>query len=72
MDVIDIEAEAKARLKGTVGGVEAILQVQASVAANITDINAGIALLMEIYGFDKKTATKIIGTPKKQVLPSSL
>jgi hypothetical protein len=62
---IDIEAEAKAKLKGTVGGVDGILSIQKSVSEGITDYNAAIALLYEIYGFDTKTAKQILGTPKK-------
>jgi hypothetical protein len=63
-DVVDIEAEAKANLKGSVGGVQGILEVQRSVAQGITDPEAAIALLYEIYGFDRETASKIVGTPK--------
>lgn len=62
---IDIEAEAKAKLKGTVGGVDGILSIQQSVASGITDYTAAIALLYEIYGFDNATAKRILGNPKK-------
>jgi hypothetical protein len=60
----DIEAEAKAKLKGTVGGVEGILSIQESVANGLTDYNSAIALLFEIYGFDEKTSKRILGNPK--------
>lgn len=63
----DVEAEAKAKLKGSVGGVQGILEIQASVAQGITDYSAAISLLYEIFGFDEKTAKSILGTPKKQV-----
>lgn len=62
---VDVEAEAKAKLKGTVGGVQGVLQIQASVAQGITDYNAAVVLLFEIYGFDETTAKRILGTPKK-------
>lgn len=64
----DIEAEAKAKLKGSVGGVQGILEIQASVSQGITDYNAAIALLDEIFGFDEATAKRILGTPKKQTI----
>lgn len=62
---IDIESEAKARLKGSVGGVQGVLQIQQSVSQGITQYAAGLALLMEIYGFDDATARAILGNPKK-------
>lgn len=65
--VTDVEAEAKAKLKGSVGGVQGILALQDSVSRGITDINAAKVLLFEIYGFDEKTATRMLGTPKKVV-----
>ena len=58
------EAEAKANLKGSVGGVQGIIGIQQSVASGITDPASAIALLMEIYGFNEDIATRIIGTPK--------
>ena len=60
----DLEAEAKAKLKGSVGGVQGILQIQESVASGVTDRNAAIALLFEIFGFDEITAAKLLGDPK--------
>lgn len=65
---VDIEAESKAKLKGTVGGVQGILAIQDSVSKGITDYNSAVALLFEIYGFDDKTARKLLGTPKKQII----
>jgi len=70
-DVVDIEAEAKANLKGSVGGVQGILEVQRSVAQGITDPDAAIALLYEIYGFDTETGARIVGTPKPVVAPNT-
>jgi hypothetical protein len=58
---VDVEAEAKARLKGTVGGVQGVLEIQRSVTEGITDYDAAINLLMEIYGYSKQTAISILG-----------
>lgn len=62
---IDIEAEAKAKLKGTVGGVQGILEIQKSVSEGTTDYESAITLLNEIYGYEDKVARAIIGKPKK-------
>jgi hypothetical protein len=64
---LDIEAESKARLKGTVGGVQGVLQIQASVSNGTTDLSAAIELLKEIYGFNDEVARKILGTPMKVI-----
>jgi len=56
--------EAQASLKGTVGGVQGILEIQRSVSTGITDRDAAIALLVEIYGFTTEQASNIIGNPK--------
>lgn len=63
---LDIEAEAKARLKGSVGGVQGILQIQASVASGITSLESAIVLLQEIYGFDPAISKRMLGKPKAQ------
>jgi hypothetical protein len=56
--------EAQANLKGTVGGVQGILEIQASVSKGITDRDSAKALLREIYGFSEEQASAIIGNPK--------
>jgi hypothetical protein len=56
-------AEAQANLKGTVGGVQGILQIQQSVAEGITKRDAAISLLETIYGFDSDTANRLLGDP---------
>ncbi len=56
--------DAQATLKGTVGGVQGILEIQKSVAEGITDRDAAIALLIEIYGFTEEQAINVVGTPK--------
>jgi SPP1 gp7 family putative phage head morphogenesis protein len=62
---VDVEAEAKAKLKGTVGGVQGILGIQESVTNGTTQYDAALNILMEIYGFDMATAKKILGDKSK-------
>lgn len=57
------EAEAKANLKGSVGGVQGIIAIQQSVSKGFTDKGAAVKLLMEIYGFNQETAIDMIGDP---------
>ena len=56
-------AQAQANLKGTVGGVQGILQIQQSVSQGITQRDAALTLLQTIYGFDFAQAENILGTP---------
>ena len=63
--------DAQATLKGTVGGVQGILEIQKSVAQGITDREAAIALLIEIYGFTEEQAINVVGTPKA-IAPTGL
>lgn len=67
----DALEEAKARLKGSVGGVQGLLETQAAVAAGTTDYNAAVTLLVEIYGFDQGIAKRLLGpkVTKKPVVP---
>jgi hypothetical protein len=58
--------QAQSTLKGSVGGVQALLQIQTSVGLGTTDLEAAVVMVMEIYGFDEITARKIVGTPKIQ------
>ena len=59
--------ESQAMLKGSVGGVTALLELQKSVSEGTTDRGAAIAILEEIYGVDTLTAEKMLGTPKEAV-----
>jgi len=61
-------AQAQANLKGTVGGVQGILQIQQSVSQGITQRDAALTLLQTIYGFDMNQAENILGSPIKTPL----
>lgn len=55
--------ESKAILRGSVGGVTALLAIQQSVANGTTDIESGIAIIEEIYGIEEPKARKMLGKP---------
>jgi hypothetical protein len=57
------QAEAQANLKGSVGGVQGILQIQESVSQGLTQRSAALALLREIYGIEGAKAEEILGNP---------
>jgi hypothetical protein len=53
--------QLQAQLKGSVGGgVQGILSLQASVAQGITGVDAGVAILIEIYGFREDVARRML------------
>lgn len=61
------ELNAQANLRGSVGGVQGILGIQDSVNRGVTSFESAIATMIEIYGFNRATAIKILGdTPPKK------
>ena len=58
---LGIQEKAQAELKGSVGGVQGILSIQASVSQGITSIDSGSAILEIIYGIDAQTARRMLG-----------
>lgn len=56
--------EAQSTLKGSVGGVQALLQIQQAVSSGLTDLESAIVIIEEIYGIERELAQKMLGTPK--------
>ena len=65
---VDIEAEAKAKLKGTVGGVEGIIAVNQAIFEGRMAPEAAKVLLVEIYGFTPEVAEKLVKLPKAETV----
>lgn len=65
------QLDAQANLRGSVGGVQGILGIQESVKLGTTTPESAIATLIEIYGFNRDTAIKILGTNEKNPSPST-
>lgn len=55
--------DAQAALKGSVGGVTSLLQVQTSYSAGTTSRGSAIAILKYIFGFDDAKAAELLGDP---------
>jgi hypothetical protein len=60
----DVNAEAQATLRGSVGGVTALLAIQQSVSAKTTTKEAGVAMIVNIYGFSEEIAAEMLGNPE--------
>jgi hypothetical protein len=56
--------KAQAQLKGSVGGVQGVLAIQASVSQGLTDYESAITILNEIFGIEDTLARSILGNPK--------
>jgi hypothetical protein len=54
----------KSKLKGTVGGVQGILEIKKSVIAGDTDYESALSMLDLIYGFDEEQSRRILGVQK--------
>lgn len=59
-------ADAQATLRGSIGGVTSLLAIQQSVAAGTTDKEAGIAMIVNIFGFEEDIAKEMLGNPKQE------
>jgi len=60
----DVNKNAQAQLRGSVGGVQGIIQIQTSVQQGVTSPESAQALLELIYGFPPKEAERLIGRVK--------
>jgi len=67
-------AEAQATLRGSVGGVQALLEIQASYVAGTTSYGSAISMINLIYGFTEDEAKKLLGTPKEDatIIPTTI
>ncbi len=62
---LDTNKEAQAVLRGSVGGVTALLALQTSVSQGITPIDSAISIIEEIYGIPKDVAIQMMGGVKQ-------
>ena len=64
------QLKAQAALKGSVGGVQGILGIQASYAQGKTDFESAITILVEIYGFTREISVDLLGRPDEDPKPN--
>jgi len=62
-------AKAQATLRGSVGGVSSILEIQAAYISGTTSYGSAIAMLQYIFGFDEQKSKELLGTPKEDATP---
>ena len=60
----DATKQAQSQLKGSVGGVQALLELQASFASGTTSFESAISILDLIFGFTRDQAIILLGKPK--------
>jgi len=65
IQVDDATKQAQANLRGSVGGVTGVLQVQTSYSQGLTDYQSAITIFTEIYGFTREVADALLGNPEK-------
>lgn len=62
-------AQAQATLRGSVGGVSSILEIQSAYVAGTTSYGSAIAMLQYIFGFDELKSKELLGSPKEDAQP---
>jgi len=63
-------ADAQAVLRGSVGGVTALITLQQSISAGTTSVEAGVAMIKEIYGFNDEVARAMLAGVDEQQTPT--
>lgn len=64
----DVELDARAKLRGTAGGVDSLLKIEAALAAGTTTYEAAIAKAKTIFGYSDEEAREMITKPEKMNL----
>jgi len=67
-EVVDVEAEAKAKLRGSVGGVTGILSIAAQVSEGTISLDGGVAILETIFGIDREAGIRMLQKDSKKIL----
>lgn len=58
-----LKLKSQAELKGSVGGITALVTLAQSVSQKTLDLESAVQIVVQIYGFDEPTARTMIGTP---------
>lgn len=68
-ETADKVANAQAELRGSVGGVTALITLQQSISSGQTSVPAGVAMLREIYGFSNEVAREMLAGVEEPKTP---
>jgi len=60
--------DAQAALKGSVGGVQGVLDIQKSFSEGLTSLESAISILTIIFGFTVSEARRLLGEPEKETV----
>ena len=63
-DEASVDEKAQAELRGSVGGVTALVEVVRGVSDGILEKDAAVKIVTTIYGVDEETAKAMIGNPE--------
>lgn len=61
--------DAQAQLRGSVGGVQALLSIQTSYSQKLTTYDSAIAMIELVFGYNKDEAVRLLGTPEIETVP---
>lgn len=64
-------AQAQTNLKGTVGGLDGIINLNASVSSGAMERQTAVNTLINYYGYDAVTANSMITQPKEVTTPAN-
>lgn len=55
--------DAQAQLRGSVGGVQALLSIQTSYSQQLTTYDSAVAMIELVFGYNTEEAKRLLGTP---------
>lgn len=61
--------DAQAQLRGSVGGVQALLSIQTSYSQKLTTYDSAVAMIELIFGYNKDEAVRLLGKPVIETVP---
>lgn len=60
----NVDEKSQAELRGSVGGVQALIEVIRAVSDGVLEVDAAVNIVVTIYGIDEQKAKDMIGNPK--------
>lgn len=55
--------DAQAQLRGSVGGVQALLSIQTSYSQQLTTYDSAVAMIELVFGYNNEEAKRLLGSP---------